>query len=50
MLGRWSSIDTSLVKTGRSSVPAATVDEALEFLGSIREARSYVKDHYPERS
>ena len=43
VLGRWSSIDTSLVKTGRSSVPAATVDEALVTMGSL-DSRGYEHD------
>ena len=35
VLGRWASIDTSLVKAGRASVPASTVDEALVAMGGL---------------
>ena len=35
VLGRWSSIDTPLLKAGRSSLPASTVDEALVTMGSL---------------
>ena len=35
ILGRWSSIETSLVKAGRASVPAVTIDEALVAMGSL---------------
>jgi acyl transferase domain-containing protein/enoyl-CoA hydratase/carnithine racemase/NADPH:quinone reductase-like Zn-dependent oxidoreductase/acyl carrier protein len=35
VLGRWASIDTPLVKAGRSSLPASTVDEALVTMGSL---------------
>ena len=35
VLGRWASINTSLVKAGRASVPASTVDEALVAMGGL---------------
>lgn len=41
---------TGMLKPPQPVLYCASVDEALDFLGSIREAHSYVKDHYPERS